>query len=291
MFFEFAIIGTTASGKTALANALAYEFEAVILSLDSLLVYKQINIASAKMDSKILEELDIFGVNLLDIDEHFSVGLFFKEYQKAKEFAQKKDKALIITGGTSFYLKALLSGLSEDLPFVKSDLSNEAIYELMQNYDANANIAKNDTYRLQKWHSIYIQTKQAPSKFLKNTTKAPLIKELEIFDLTWEKEELKKNIQKRTQDMLKKGLIEEARTLFSRYDPSLKPLNSIGLKECKDFLDQKISKDELEALINTHTAQLAKRQRTFNKKFIKNDLNKDKALDKLRSYMKLKLDL
>ncbi|MCR6571000.1 tRNA (adenosine(37)-N6)-dimethylallyltransferase MiaA [Campylobacter insulaenigrae] len=272
MFFEFALIGTTASGKTDLANALAKEFDACILSLDSLCVYKQINIASAKTDEKILNQLKYFGVNLINIDEHFNTALFFEEYKKAKQYAMQNNKILIITGGTSFYLKALMDGLSDNFKESQSLLNNNEIYTLMQQIDKYSTIEKNDTYRLKKWLGIYEQTKKIPSEVLKETRKDPLIKNLEIYDITWDKKTLEKRIIQRTQNMLKEGLIDEAKTLFQKFDKNLKALNCIGLKECKDFLDNKITLEKLEELIVIHTRQLAKRQRTFNKKFHKTDI-------------------
>ncbi|AJC85342.1 tRNA (adenosine(37)-N6)-dimethylallyltransferase MiaA [Campylobacter peloridis] len=285
MFFEFALIGTTASGKTELANKLAYEFNASILSLDSLCVYKQINIASAKTDKKTLDELNYFGVNLLNVDEHFNIALFFKEYQKAKAFAQKNNQMLIITGGTSFYLKALMDGLSANFKESNSPLSNDAIYALMKKIDKEAKIEKNDTYRLRKWLGIYEQSQQIPSEILKNTKKAPLIQNLKIFEICWDKALLEQRIIKRTKSMIELGLIQEAKTLFQNYDNNLKALNSIGLKECKAFLEQKINLKELEELIIIHTRQLAKRQRTFNKKFEKEKLNFSNAFEKLKIYI------
>ncbi|EOE5943232.1 tRNA (adenosine(37)-N6)-dimethylallyltransferase MiaA [Campylobacter upsaliensis] len=279
MFFEFALIGTTASGKTALANALALKFNAVILSLDSLCVYKEINIANAKVEKEILEKIDYFGVNLLSVWEHFNVGLFIKEYQKAKEFAKNRQKPLIITGGTSFYLKTMMEGLSDKVEEVETKLNNSEIYTLCLQIDSEFKVAQNDSYRLKKWLNIYESTKEIPSKFLQRTKKEGILKELEIYELCWDKEELTKNIRKRTKLMLKQGLIEEARELFTRFDANLKPLNSIGLKECKAYLNDEISLKELEILINTHTAQLAKRQRTFNKKFQSTPLSFHQAFE------------
>ncbi|MBK1973973.1 tRNA (adenosine(37)-N6)-dimethylallyltransferase MiaA, partial [Campylobacter sp. TTU-622] len=241
MFFEFALIGPTASGKTAIANALAYEFKAAILSLDSLCIYKQINIANAKSEDKILNELDYFGVNLLNVNEHFNVSLFMQEYEKAKKWAQDKQKILIITGGTSFYLKILMQGLSEKIEEKEITISNNEIYELLQKIDPTFKIEKNDTYRLKKWFNIYESTKEIPSVFLKKTQKKPLIEKMEIYNLSWDKEELRKNIQKRTKLMLDLGLVDEAKNLFEKYDANLKPLNSIGLKECKAYLNNQIS--------------------------------------------------
>ncbi|EAH6292584.1 tRNA (adenosine(37)-N6)-dimethylallyltransferase MiaA [Campylobacter lari] len=285
MFFEFALIGTTASGKTELANKLAYEFNASILSLDSLCVYKQINIASAKTEQKTLDELDYFGINLLNVNEHFNIALFFEEYKKAKAFAQKNNQALIITGGTSFYLKALMDGLSDHFQESKSLLNNDEIYALMKKIDPNAKIEKNDTYRLKKWLGIYEQSKKIPSEVLKETKQEALIKKLDIFEISWQKDLLEKRIIKRTKNMLNEGLIEEAKMLFDNYDHHLKALNSIGLKECKDFLDKKINLNKLEELIIIHTRQLAKRQRTFNKKFNKENLDFQSAYENLKAYI------
>ncbi|EAI0281534.1 tRNA (adenosine(37)-N6)-dimethylallyltransferase MiaA [Campylobacter lari] len=285
MFFEFALIGTTASGKTELANKLAYEFNASILSLDSLCVYKQIDIASAKTEQKTLDELDYFGINLLNVNEHFNIALFFEEYKKAKAFAKKNNQMLIITGGTSFYLKALMDGLSENFKESQSTLSNDEIYHLMIKIDPQAKIEKNDTYRLKKWLGIYEQTNKIPSEVLKETKQEALIKKLDIFEISWQKDLLEKRIIKRTKNMLNEGLIEEAKMLFDNYDHHLKALNSIGLKECKDFLDKKINLNKLEELIIIHTRQLAKRQRTFNKKFNKEILDFQSAYENLKAYI------
>lgn len=289
MFFKFALIGTTASGKSALANALAKDLDAILLSLDSLCVYKQINIASAKPDKAELAGLDYFGLDLIDVDESFNVGLFFKEYQKAEQKAMKLDKPLIIVGGTSFYLNALMNGLSEfsfNKNLTAKNLSNEEIYHLMQKIDKESKIHANDTYRLQKWFEIYQFSKPVvPSEFLKKAQKKPLIKELDIFELVVDKELLREKIALRTKQMFQKGLLEEASFLFHHYDKDLKPLNSIGLKECGEFLRGELSKNELETLINTHTAQLAKRQRTFNKKFDSIKLEDKQALEKIKNYI------
>lgn len=290
MFFQIALIGTTASGKTYIANTLAKEFHAVILSLDSLCVYKEINIASAKASKEELEILNYFGVNLISVKDHFNVELFIKEYQKAKEFALAKNLPLIIVGGTGFYLKTMIDGLSQKIEEVQSPLNNDKIYSLLCQVDPDFKIEKNDTYRLKKWLSIYESTKELPSEFLKRTHKNGVLKDIEIYELVWDKEILKTRIKVRTKEMLDNGLIEEAKTLFSQFDNKLKALNSIGLKECKEYLENRISLKELESLISTHTAQLAKRQRTFNKKFQSTALEFDKALEFLRMKFNQKLN-
>ena len=279
MFKEFAIIGTTASGKSDLAFELAKELNGVILSLDSLALYKEIDIASAKPNKEQLEAIKHFGVDEIYPDEEFSVGAFFEIYKNAKEFARLQDCPLIITGGSGFYLRSMLSGLAPDVPKCELNLSNEEIYKLAIKIDPEfaSKFSQNDSYRLEKWYQIYKFSSQIPSIWLRENTKESIIKELAIFEILWDKDELRTRIAKRTKSMLDEGLIDEAKFLFDKYKSEPKPLKSIGLKECKQFLEGEISKSELETLIATHTAQLAKRQRTFNrsqfeKKFV-GDLN------------------
>ena len=288
MYSELAIIGTTASGKSDLAIKVAREFNAVILSLDSLCLYKEIDIASAKPNKDELELVSHFGVDLVMPDMDFCVGDFIDEYKKAKLYAQQNNSMLIITGGSGFYLKSMLSGLSPKIEPLKIEISDDEIWNLVVESDKEfcAKFSKNDKFRLHKWYQIYTQTNEIPTQWLRLNTGEPMIKNLTIYELVWDKFELIERIKTRTKNMLENGLIDEARYLFGRYDSALKPLNSIGLKEAKDYLDGKINLNELNDLITIHTTQLAKRQRTFNKSFnsIKIDarnLNLDKFLTQI----------
>ncbi len=264
---EFAIIGTTASGKSDLALEIARENGGVILSLDSLCVYRKIDIASAKPSADELREIRHFGVNLVEPNEKFSAGDFAREYLKARDFALKNGVNLIITGGSGFYLKALLSGLAPQIPDFDKFPSNDEIWALAQENDAEfvAKFSANDTFRLQKWFSIFKFCGFAPSKFLRENTAEPVIKNLKIFEILRDKDEIHKRILARTNLMIERGLIDEAHALFSEFGRDAKALKSIGLKECAQFLDGEISLEKLVELISTHTAQLAKRQRTFNR--------------------------
>ena len=288
MYSELAIIGTTASGKSDLAIKVAREFNAVILSLDSLCLYKEIDIASAKPNKDELELVSHFGVDLVMPDMDFCVGDFIDEYKKAKLYAQQNNSMLIITGGSGFYLKSMLSGLSPKIEPLKIEISDDEIWNLAVEIDKEfcAKFSKNDKFRLHKWYQIYTQTNEIPTQWLRLNTGEPIIKNLTIYELVWDKFELIERIKTRTKNMLENGLIDEARYLFGRYDSALKPLNPIGLKEAKDYLDGKINLNELNDLITIHTTQLAKRQRTFNKSFnsIKIDarnLNLDKFLTQI----------
>ncbi|OPA78019.1 tRNA (adenosine(37)-N6)-dimethylallyltransferase MiaA [Campylobacter pinnipediorum subsp. pinnipediorum] len=289
MFKQICIIGTTASGKTDLAMQVATKFDCIILSLDSLCIYKLIDIASAKPTKQELELVKHFGINEIFPNEHFSAGKFFEIYKKAKDFCIKEQKPLLITGGSGFYLKSMLDGLSPDVPKCDIEISKEEIYKLAQNIDNEfvQKFSKNDSYRLEKWYQIYKFSNDIPTKWLKENTTKPIIKDIDIFEIFWEREDIRQRIKIRTKKMIENGLIDEAKFLFDKFDSDLKPLKSIGLQECNLYLKNEINIDELENLIFIHTSQLAKRQKTFNRSSFLNrisgdfDFIKDKVCEKL----------
>lgn len=267
MFKELALIGPTACGKSDIAIEVARRYNAIILSLDSLCIYKFIDIVSAKPSKKSLQEIIHFGIDIKFPNEKFNVGEFIIEYKNARQLAITKNVPLIITGGSSFYLKSMLSGLAPKVEDAKEFPDNTEIYKIAMKIDPDfcAKFSIFDTYRVQKWFSIYQFCGYAPTKFLKDNTKPPIIKELKIFEIKLEKEELRNKIVLRTNNMIKNGLIDEAKLLFSKYDRREKALNCIGLKECGMYLNGCINIDELTQLIINNTNSLAKRQKTFNK--------------------------
>lgn len=270
---EIAIIGSTASGKTGLSLEIAQQTNSIILSLDSLSVYKEIDIASAKPTKEERGDIVHFGIDEVYPNEKFDVTQFFECYKKAKNFAKENDKNLIIVGGTGFYLKALVEGLSTGIEQdIKLDIPINEAYELLCSLDKEymKNIAQNDKYRIEKAYSIYKQSNMSPSEYFEKNPKVPLAKDLEIFEIVWEREELKKRINLRTSLMMKEGIIDEAIYLEKNYRRTPNCMASIGIIETLDFLDGKLTKKELEEKISLNTAKLAKRQNTFNKGQFKN---------------------
>ncbi len=288
---QLAIIGQTASGKTDLANKLASELGAVILSLDSLCVYKEIDIASAKPGRDDLARIKYFGIDEIFINEDFSVMQFFDIYRRALKAAQESASALIITGGTSFYLKMLLDGISK-MPEPKNQDKLEALmqdlsraYEFLERTDPAfaKKINRNDTYRIQKALYIILSAGVTPTLWFERNPTQKIIGDVDLFCIEISKDELAKNIDARTEQMFASGLINEACFLERKYGMSTRPLRSIGLKECYEYLNAKISLEGCKSLIKTHTLQLAKRQDTFNKAQFKNvkRLPKEKILKEL----------
>ena len=279
---QIAIIGTTASGKTSLSIEIAQKIDAIILSLDSLLVYKHINIASAKPKKNEMQGIIHFGIDEIYPNQSFSVVEFISYYKKAYEFAKTNNKNLIIVGGSSFYLKILIEGISNinTVSNKRLDISIQEAYNILIKIDPiyMQKISLNDKYRIEKAYSIYKISNLPPSKFFKQNKKKPIIKDIDIFEIVWEKDELRQRILKRTKKMIQNGLIDEVKFLEKKYKRDINSMKSIGISEVLDYIDNKIDIKQLEELIYIHTCQLAKRQRTFNKKQffnkqIKNSLN------------------
>ena len=271
---EFAIIGPTASGKTDLALNFAKKHDSIILSLDSLSVYKEIDIASAKPTLEERGSIKHFGIDCIFVNDTFNVQIFINEYLKASNEAKRSGKSLIIVGGTSFYLKSLLNGLS-DVP-IYSDKTTEKVNELLENR-ADAHLFLNsidkahaskippaDSFRMQKALQIYFETNLTPTQYFKENPPKPIIKNIEIFNITTERDELRKRIFRRTEKMIELGIIDETADLEKKFGRLPNPMHSIGIKEVLGFLDGRYNKEKMQELIATHTVQLAKRQNTFN---------------------------
>ncbi len=272
---QLSIIGPTASGKSDLAIKIALKTNAYILSIDSLSIYKEIDIVSAKPTQEELETVKHFGINILDPDAYFSVDIFISLYKDVVKQCKEDGKNLVIVGGTSFYLKSLMQGLSS-LPEITQEIKSKvskllkdlpASYELLVQKDSlyMKNIDKNDSYRIEKALLIYEASGLTPTEwFIKNPPK-PVIEKMPIYNIDVSRELIRQRIQKRSAKMLEMGLIDEVCALEHKYSRLPHAMKSIGIVEVLNFLDGKVEKSEIIELISIHTAQLAKRQQTFNK--------------------------
>lgn len=272
---QLAIIGPTASGKSDLAIKIARKINAYILSIDSLSIYKEIDVVSAKPSLDELQEIKHFGINLLNPDEYFSVDIFINLYKEVVSTCKKEQKNLIIVGGTSFYLKTLISGLS-NIPEITKEISLhvekklkdlQGCWEFLFEKDSEymKNISVNDKYRIEKALLIYEASKLTPTEWFRQNPPKPTIENLAIYNIDVPREVLRERIKKRTAKMAESGLIDEVCRLEQRYTRLPHSMNSIGIMEVLEYLDGKVTKYKMIENISTHTAQLAKRQQTFNR--------------------------
>ena len=273
---QLAIIGPTASGKSDLAVTIAKEIDATVLSLDSLSLYKEIDIASAKPTLLEQDGIEHLGIDLLYPNEPFDVTLFAELYRNAYARAQKKSKNLIIVGGTSFYLKILIDGIST-LPTVDQEtagkirqamLDKDKAYKILCDLDPlyMENIALGDSYRIEKALTVFHLTGKTPTDYFRdNPPQSAIVGTLPLYRITVEKSLLRERIRKRTTGILEDGLIDEVAFLEKKYSRKPHCMKAIGIKETLDYFDGYYSRAELEEKITTNTARLAKRQTTFNR--------------------------
>lgn len=271
---QLAIIGPTASGKSKLALDLALTHNAVILSIDSLSIYTDIDIASAKPTKEELSLTKHFGIDILPPNETASVFTFIHEYYRARSYAQDNDKNLIIVGGSSFYLKSMIDGLShiptiedavrEEASVMLKDIQNAYRFLAKIDPDAMSTITPADSYRIEKMLHLFLQTNTPPSQWFKMHPPLSVITHCPVLNIDVERAYLRERIALRTQLMLHDGLIDEVARCEQLYGRSPNSMKAIGMIETLDYLDGKYSKQELIQRISMHTAQLAKRQQTFN---------------------------
>jgi tRNA dimethylallyltransferase len=239
-------------------------------------LYKEITIASAKPTVKERRSIPHFGIDVLLPSDPFNVTLFFALYEEAKTYAKEHNSPLIIVGGTSFYLKAMLEGLSQKPPISKA--TRAQVHALLQDIPAlqafveekdpvfAQKVEKFDRYRLEKWSELYLETGEIPSAFQARTKQPPIIQApLPLFEIETDRTLLRERITLRTDNMLTMGLLDEVRSLEERYGRMPSCMHAIGIKEVLAYFDGEYDAELMREKIITHTARLAKRQRTFNK--------------------------
>jgi len=272
---QLAIIGPTASGKSDLAIKIALQTNAYILSIDSLSIYKEIDIVSAKPSKEELNAVKHFGINVLNPNEYFSVDIFIDLYKEVLLACEQESKNLIIVGGTSFYLKTLLQGLSTlpNMTLKNKNVVNEKLKNLEECYtflskldpEYMKKISSNDSYRMEKALLIYEASHLSPSEWFKQNPPQPIIKDLDIFNIDVDRNLLRTRIAKRSAKMLEMGLLNEVSYLEQKYTRLPSSMGSIGIVEVLEYLDNKVTKEQMLENISIHTGQLAKRQQTFNR--------------------------
>ena len=280
-FRQLALIGPTASGKTALSIDAAKKLNAHILSLDSLSLYKEIDIVSAKPSLEERSDIKHFGIDILYPNEPFDVTTFIRLYHEVTANCLQEGKNLVIVGGTSFYLKMLIEGISS-LPKISEHTklqANDMLRELKKTYSYlhgldesyMSQIEATDSYRIEKALLIYLQTGLVPSVYFKLNPPQPTITSpLPIYQISTPKDQLRERIALRTKLMVENALIDEICMLEKKYTRTPNCMGAIGIKETLAYLDGIYDKTMLIEKITTNTARLAKRQTTFNNSQFKN---------------------
>lgn len=275
------LTGPTATGKTGLAIEFAERHGAIeVINADSLLVYRGMDIGTAKPDKAEQKKIPHHLIDIRDPHEAFTAGDFHREAMASIDEIHKRGKRALIVGGTGFYLKTLLYGL---WPAPKSDPAlrqrleqetNEELYQKLEKRDPESalRIGRNDRYRLIRAHEMIELSGMTPTEMQAQTPKEPDPR-FELWVLDRSNDELYARIEKRTHQMIEQGLIDEVKTLQERYKDQELPraLSSVGYRETQDYLagipplGRKIAAGltGLQSEISLSTRQLVKSQRTW----------------------------
>ena len=258
------LFGPTASGKSKLAVDIAKEYNGEIVNADSMQVYKEVKILSARPNDKSINH-HLYG--FLSVKKNFSTGSWYKLAAKKIKEINKKGKIALVVGGTGLYFKALTNGLSEIPEVPKTNISSR----LDKNYISKnpkifKGILRSDKQRVQRAFSVYKHTGKPLWLWQKKNKKIFKTTELIKIFLHPAKPEIENRIKERFDEMLQKGAIQEAENFKKIRVNSINSSNFIiGLKEISEFLSKKISLDELKEKVLIRTRQYVKRQYTWQR--------------------------
>ena len=258
------LFGPTAAGKSRLAIDIAKEFDGEIVNADSMQVYKEIRILSARPKIKTIKH-HLYG--FVSVKENFSSGSWYKLAVKKIKDINKKGKIAIVVGGTGLYFKSLTDGLSE-IPFVPKLNMNSKLDKdyILKNPKIFKDIPINDKQRLHRAFSVYKHTGKPLWMWQKKNKKIFKTNEFIKIFLHPGKPEIERRIKKRFDKMLQEGAIQEALNFKKIRVNSLNSSNFIiGLKEISEFLDKKISLNELKDKVLIRSRQYSKRQLTWQR--------------------------
>ena len=283
------IYGPTASGKSKFAIKLAKKTKGEIVNADSMQIYKDLKILSARPFKKDYQKIKHHLYGIKNAKFNFSTGDWLKLVNKKILEIKKRKKVPILVGGTGLYFKAITEGLVE-IPNIPNSLRNKIrslhkkigtkkfFLELLKvDPLSKDHIKPSDTQRAIRAYEVKVFTKKSLYEWFKSTASPYVKKDFYKIYIDFPREELIRRINYRTVEMLKKGAVTEVRKFKKLKIAKSKTANkAIGVNEIKDYLNKKIEIDEVIEKISIKTRQYAKRQATWARGNMK-DWNKIKS--------------
>lgn len=265
-----AVVGATASGKTAYAVELAKQINGEIISADSRLVYKDFDIGTAKPSFDERQGVPHYMLDIVEPYENYSAGLYVKEAKKCVNDILSRGKTPILAGGTGLYFNILLNNY--DLPEIEpdwklreelSELSFEELEQRLLKLDKDAFVEKNDKKKAIR----YIEIIKSTGKPLSEARGVNEIEyDVEWIGLNFPREELYDRINRRVDLMIEMGLVDETKNLLEKYGRIGNLIDTIGYREIIMALDGVMSMDEAVEKLKQNTRNYAKRQLTWFRK-------------------------
>ena len=256
------IVGPTGVGKTKLSIELAKKLNAEIINGDSVAVYKQLDIGSAKPTIKERENIPHHLIDICDVEEEYSVFSYQKDVRKLIEEITKKGKRIIIVGGTGLYIKAALYdyNFTEGTTYNEySNLTNEELLNQIKKYQKEDLPHINNRKRLVRLLNKYENKEEITNN------KDKLLYPAKVIGLTTNRDYLYERINKRVDIMLQNGLLEEVTSLKDKYKNSRILNSGIGYKEFYDYFYANKNLEDVLEQIKLDSRRYAKRQYTFFK--------------------------
>ena len=272
------LMGPTASGKTDLAILLANKFDIEIISVDSVMFYKEFNIGSAKPDKNTLRQNPHRMVDILEPYESYSVAQFYNDLLIHINSIHAMNKIPLLVGGSIMYFKTFFSGGLSNLEVVSDDIKARVsdmllknnldyLYKYLLEVDkiSAQKIHPNDQYRIVRMIEIFLSNNKKPSDILKKSIgNARDFDYLNLSVIPDNRKLVHQRIEDRLHSMLKDGFLEEVSELNTMYRGLILPaMSTIGYKQADEYLKNKISSDIMKSSILAATRQLAKRQITW----------------------------
>ena len=270
--------GPTASGKTDLSIRLAQKINGEIVSADSMQIYKEMNIGTAKPDEDERQGIKHYMLDIINPDERYSVADYKRQAKIAIQEIINKGKTPIVVGGTGLYIDSLIYeieyvDIQTDLEYRKQLEERvekeglQKLYEEARKIDecAMEKISPNDKKRILRVLEIYKQTGKTKTQLDKQSRK-DVQYDYKVFAINMNREILYNRINKRVDIMIQKGLIDEVKQIYNKYKMFPTAMQALGYKEVVEYLEDKITKEEMIEKIKQESRRYAKRQLTWFRK-------------------------
>lgn len=271
-----AIIGPTASGKTEIGLQLARKIDGEIISVDSMQVYRWMDIGTAKPSVQMQAEVPHHLIDILNPDDSYNAGQFAKDADQVIAKLQQQNKPAILLGGTNLYVKALIHGIipvPEISPDVKQGIQSQlrdkglsCCYQQLQQLDplSAQKLHPNDVSRILRALAVVTETGRSIQEFQQQHGFNQERYKVLFIGTRWPRDILYQRINQRTLLMVEEGLVDEAESLLWRgYSSNLPSMKSIGYKQAFAFLDDQINRAEMVAEIQQKSRHYAKKQLTW----------------------------
>ena len=273
-----AVVGPTSTGKTRIGIELAKLVNGEIVSADSRQIYKLIDIGTAKPTLGELAEVPHHLIDIVPLDENVSAGTYGSLAREAIDGIFSRKRLPILVGGSGLYIRSAIDGLfnapeidEKTRQSLRGRLESEGAERLLEELkrvdpEGAKGLLPGNYKRILRGLEVYYSSGNRISKLRVERTLTPGFKTLQ-FGIAVERKELYRRIEKRVDDMIAAGLLDEVRELLRRgFDPQLNSLQTVGYKEVIQYIQQKITYGDMLAQIKMNTRRYAKRQMTWFRK-------------------------